>query len=86
MLVQCQAAYQVFYTLNADAGGDVSNLPIPKPMGAILASIRILMSDNAANETGRENLIEEMVSHLTPLSLPSPHCQLHADWSAGGEA
>ena len=61
MLQRCQAAYETFVGLVEHEGIDAAGLPEPKPIGALLGSIRILMSDNAANERRREDYIEDMV-------------------------
>ena len=54
-----QAAYSLFY--DAVPPAERSNLPKPKPLGSLISSVGVFMSDNANNETKREDLVSKMI-------------------------
>ena len=62
MVQRCQLAYSTFnkYCVRNNIA---DGLPKPKPIGRILACIKVVISDNASNETKRENLMEGIVGH-----------------------
>ncbi len=41
----------------------MQNLPVPRPLGALLAQVHVTMSDNANNESHRVDYMEGMVGH-----------------------
>ena len=59
-ILHALTAYRVFYDA-CSKRGDCDGLPAPKNLEDILYEIRVLMSDNANNEGGREKVIQGWV-------------------------
>ena len=63
MVLRSQVAYETFFKFCLRYGA-ATGLPQPKPVGSILSSIKVVISDNASNETRREDLTEVMEGWL----------------------
>ena len=61
MMRNAQQAYQDWYDKLTPL--ERHDMPKPLPLGSLLAHVSNVNSDNAANETKREKLLEEMAGH-----------------------
>ena len=71
MLERAQKAYATFY-FDLDVR-DRGGLPLPLPPGSLLTCVENVQSDNAVNESKREDVLEEMIGH----SLNRAKCLHH---------